>query len=646
MAVDILNAQNMRELCFQENDCRPSFAIKVPSEASSQQMIDTENRFNSKFRGHQNTGKFVTLKDSEIVPLGFSPKDLEGMNLRREMKQEIFAAYGISEAEFSTNDANLASSITGNLQFYRTIKPLLIKNAEELTNSLIPLFYPDAEDGEYFFAYDEIIPEVAKPQLTAAERVSLGIVSINEMRAEIGLSPIEGGDALRVNGQTLSNLDASSMVNTMSSLVLPAVPAPATLGLGVGIQMDPMTEEPACSDANCTCGGTKGLETVYSPNDRMVEEALRGMLWSMEYNRGGDEASRKIASTITQRGRIDIDVVRQMAVYFANMKLQVVNQGWDGGEGYPNADRITYAMYGGDAGKAWTLMVMGGIQPVGDGRELNTVIGPDEGALAAPASEHKVVPPVSYNFEMAAGDRVAERNDIWRKKIYCDHKTDTKMARKEVNALTSVVNDLYLKASTSLKVHADGTIDLGNFEDMLAAKLGEYLFPTMYRGAQDAAVRLEAMTRGKSFKNIKAAVPNLDVVPETALESLANYVISLSRQITQNETDELKAALDEGMRQGLSLDTITKNIKTAINENATFKAERIARTETARAYITGQSVTWREAGVEKVEPILAPNSCTLCADLVSKGAYPIDTRSGDRVPFHPNCRCDEVPVLE
>jgi SPP1 gp7 family putative phage head morphogenesis protein len=208
------------------------------------------------------------------------------------------------------------------------------------------------------------------------------------------------------------------------------------------------------------------------------------------------------------------------------------------------------------------------------------------------------------------------------------------------------VNDLYLKASTSLKVHADGTIDLGNFEDMLAAKLGEYLFPTMYRGAQDAAVRLEAMTRGKSFKNIKAAVPNLDVVPETALESLANYVISLSRQITQNETDELKAALDEGMRQGLSLDTITKNIKTAINENATFKAERIARTETARAYITGQSVTWREAGVEKVEPILAPNSCTLCADLVSKGAYPIDTRRGDRVPFHPNCRCDEVPVLE
>lgn len=764
MAVDILNAQNMRELCFQENNARPDFAIKVPSEASPQQMIDTENKFNSKMRGHKQAGKFIVVKDSEITPLGFSPKDLEGMNLRREMKQEIFAAYGISETEFSTNDANLASSITGNLQFYRNIKPLLIKNAEELTNSLIPLFYPDAEEGEYFFAYDEIIPEVAKPQLTAAERVSLGIMSINEMRAEIGLGPIEGGDALRVNGQTLSNLDAASMASTLTALPAPTMASEAQ-------QTPQPTPEPtkaldasmghsACLDANCGCGksietkgyaptdgmveealrglkwreeygrgGTevgvarardisnrrelsedtiyrmvsyfarhevdkqgqgwnvgedgypsagriawalwggddgrtwanniadglanaeknvKGLETLYSPNDRMVEEALRGMLWSMEYGRGGDEASRKVANVIIQRGRINIDDVRTMAVYFANMKLQVMNQGWDGGEGYPNADRITYAMYGGDAGKAWTDMVMGGIQPVG-GLPPNSYLGPDEGALAAPTAEHKdaeVLPPVSYEFPMSAEERVAERNEIWRKKIYCDHKTDTKMARKEVTALTSIVNDLYLKASNNLKVHADGTIDLGNFEDMLAVKLGEYLFPTMYRGAQDAAVRLAQMTRGKTFKNFKAAIPNLDVVPETALENLANYAIQLSRQITQNEMDELKKALDDGMRQGLSISVITQNIKTAINENATFKAERIARTETARAYVTGQSVTWREAGVEKVEPILAPNSCSLCASLVTKGAYPVDTPSSDRVPFHPSCRCDEVPVLE
>ena len=513
MAADILNAQNMRELCFQENNARPDFAIKVPSEASPQQMVDTENRFNSKMKGHRSSGKFITVKDSEIVPLGFSPKDLEGMNLRREMKQEILAAYGISESEFAMNDANLASSVSGNLQFYRNMKPLLIKNAEELTNYLVGLFYPDAEEGEYFLAYDEVLPEAAKPQLTPAEKINLGVMSINEMRAEMGLDPIEGGDRLRFNGQTLGDLDLMAGLNQLGNL------------------------------------------PVEQPAEQPAEQAAAASNIADQLD--NEEKTACTHCDDCQHKSLDLD---------------------------------------------------------------------------------EPLPPTNSDEYPSAQERVDERNNIWRKKMYCDHKTESKMARSEVVALGSMVRNLYLKFAKDFSVDASGNFDTQSFEGMMAAKLGEYLYSSLVRGNQDGQVRINRM------KN-KAAQPSLDVVPDRALEILANYSIQLARQITQNEIDELKKIIDTGMREGKSIGTITKEIKTLLNENATYKAERIARTETARAYVQGQSIAWQDAGIEKVMPILAPNSCTNCQDFVSKGAYGVDTPSTQRPPFHPSCRCDEEPVL-
>jgi hypothetical protein len=78
----------------------------------------------------------------------------------------------------------------------------------------------------------------------------------------------------------------------------------------------------------------------------------------------------------------------------------------------------------------------------------------------------------------------------------------------------------------------------------------------------------------------------------------------------------------------------------------TWKAERIARTETARAYIGGQRAGWKEAGVEKVKILLAPGACPECVAKADEYADGLDIDSDDRPPFHPNDRCDEVPILE
>jgi hypothetical protein len=509
---------------------------------------------------------------------------------------------------------------------------LLIKNAEELTNSLIPLFYPDAEDGEYFFAYDEVLPETAKPTLSPAERINLGIMSINEMRAEIGLTPIDGGDSVRINGQTLDALDAASSLAGLAGLQAPDV---ATNSIGEA---------------------SKSMQTVYSPNDPMVEEALRGMLWTMEFGRGGDDASRTIAKMIVDRKPFDTQTIRDMSVYFANMKLEMFNRGWSGGEGYPSADRITYALYGGDAGKAWCDMAMGGIQPVG-GNPLSAnsgvVIGPDEGALSAPSSEHKTCTDACCDAEICsplnpeeyphASSRVDECDYFWRKKIYCDHRTDTKIARKEVSALQQAVASIYRTLSKNFKMDASGDYSqcITEFEDTLSGKLGEYLFASLVRGNEDGQVRLSRMQK-------KAAMPSLNVVPDRALEILTKYTIELARQITQNETDALNQIIQDALRDGTNMSDTVNSIKSLLNENATYKAERIARTETARAYVQGQSIAWQDAGITKVKAILAPNSCSVCQDKVAQQADGIDinTLSSERVPFHPQCRCDETPILE
>jgi ATP-dependent protease ClpP protease subunit len=90
------------------------------------------------------------------------------------------------------------------------------------------------------------------------------------------------------------------------------------------------------------------------PTAEMAEEARRGLAWRAEYNRGGTAIGVARARDISNRVNLSPSTINRMVSYFARHEVDKEAQGFRQGEdGYPSAGRIAWALWGGDAGKAW-----------------------------------------------------------------------------------------------------------------------------------------------------------------------------------------------------------------------------------------------------------------------------------------------------
>jgi hypothetical protein len=97
----------------------------------------------------------------------------------------------------------------------------------------------------------------------------------------------------------------------------------------------------------------------YAPNDAMVAEARRGLDWRQTYGRGGTEVGVARARDIANRRNLSRTTVGRMASYFARHEVDKQGEGFSPGEpGYPSAGRIAWALWGGDAGKAWANAIL------------------------------------------------------------------------------------------------------------------------------------------------------------------------------------------------------------------------------------------------------------------------------------------------
>jgi ATP-dependent protease ClpP protease subunit len=91
------------------------------------------------------------------------------------------------------------------------------------------------------------------------------------------------------------------------------------------------------------------------PTAEMAEEARRGLAWRAEYNRGGTAIGVARARDISNRVNLSPSTINRMVSYFARHEVDKEAQGFrQGEEGYPSAGRIAWALWGGDAGKAWS----------------------------------------------------------------------------------------------------------------------------------------------------------------------------------------------------------------------------------------------------------------------------------------------------
>jgi HK97 family phage portal protein len=345
--VDQHNMSGKHNINLLSNGARPSGAIKFQpqddqgfavnlTESQRQQILsDLSNRFT----GTANAGRPMLLEGNfDFIPMGISPKDMDFLNLKHMAATDIAMCFGVPSQLVGVPDAQTYANVAeARLALYEeTIIPHLRKIESDLNEWLVPLY---GENLQFCFDIDSI-PALAERTKRIYENVTSavreGIMTRNEARERIGLSPKEGADDLFISAN-LFPLGEESTPQIENPLV------DTELDTYIDDEEDDDEEYKAISDID------------FKPTAGMAEEAQKGLNWRKEYGRGGTNIGSTRASQLVKRQNLSPDTVKRMYSFFKRHESDKQAEGFRQGEkGYPSNGRIAWALWGGDAGFSWS----------------------------------------------------------------------------------------------------------------------------------------------------------------------------------------------------------------------------------------------------------------------------------------------------
>ena len=355
--VDQHNMAGKHNINLLSNGARPSGAVVFKpqddagisvnlSESQRQQLLSD---LNNRFSGTANAGRPMLLEgDFDWKEMGLSPKDMDFLSLKHMAATDIAMCFGVPNQLVGVPDSQTYSNVAeARLALYEeTIIPHLRKLESDFNEWLVPMF---GENLEFCFDIDKI-PALAERTKRIYENVTSavreGIMTRNEAREQIGLSPIDGADDLYISATLfpLGSEAAEPPQNPVAEEELDAY-------VDEGEDEDILDDEKALSDIN----------TV--PTDGMATEAQRGLNWRKEHNRGGTAVGVARANQLINKQRLSISTVKRMYSFFSRHEVDKQGQGFkQGQEGYPSAGRIAWALWGGDAGFSWSTKVRNQIE--------------------------------------------------------------------------------------------------------------------------------------------------------------------------------------------------------------------------------------------------------------------------------------------
>ena len=365
--VDQFNMSSKHNVNLLNNGARPSGAVIFKpkddagfaanlSESQRQQLLTD---LNNRFSGAGNAGRPMLLEgDFDWKEMGLTPKDMDFHRLKNMAATDIALCFGVPSQLVGVPDAQTYANVSeARLALYEeTIIPHLRKIESDLNEWLIPLY-----DDRLSLQFDiDSIPALSERKRKTYENVTSavreGIMTRNEAREQIGLSPIDGADGLYISANLfpLTDDDVPEVENPINDEDLEEYVDEDEVDKEINFLLQ---EEKALSDIN----------TV--PTDAMATEAQRGLNWRREFKRGGTEVGVARANQLINKENLSTDTVKRMFSYFSRHEVDKQGQGFKkGSEGYPSAGRIAWALWGGDAGFGWSRKVRNQIQNELDGK--------------------------------------------------------------------------------------------------------------------------------------------------------------------------------------------------------------------------------------------------------------------------------------
>jgi len=369
--VDQFNMSSKHNVNLLQNGARPSGAVIFKpqddagfaanlSESQRQQLLTD---LNNRFSGAGNAGRPMLLEgDFDWKEMGLTPKDMDFHRLKNMAATDIALCFGVPSQLVGVPDAQTYANVSeARLALYEeTIIPHLRKIQSDLNEWLVPLY-----DDRLKLEFDiDSIPALSERKRKTYENVTSavreGIMTRNEARQQIGLSPVDGADGLYISANLFPLTDEAvpEVENPINDEDLEDYEE-EDKGMDAEIAnlLDDEVKKKAVSD----------IDTV--PTDAMATEAQRGLNWRREFKRGGTSIGVARANQLVNKENLSPDTVKRMYSYFSRHEVDKQGKGFKkGSEGYPSAGRIAWALWGGDAGFGWSRKVRNQIENELDGK--------------------------------------------------------------------------------------------------------------------------------------------------------------------------------------------------------------------------------------------------------------------------------------
>ena len=142
--------------------------------------------------------------EAKWVELRHSVRDLELLQVVDAMRHAIWRVFGVSPVELgeSTGTPRAAAEVQMDVASSHLISPILEMIQARVNAQILPRLLDEADLGKLSFGFERGAALSPTQRLATAQRSEVllrrGVVTVNEVRGELGLLPIEGGDVATV----------------------------------------------------------------------------------------------------------------------------------------------------------------------------------------------------------------------------------------------------------------------------------------------------------------------------------------------------------------------------------------------------------------------------------------------------------------
>lgn len=201
---------------FFENGANPSGVLTSEKELKESEFTRLKAQFSKKYTGIKNMHKPMLLEGGlKWQQVSLKQKDMDYIEQRKFTRDDILSIFKVPKPIVAiSDDVNRANAETAEYVFAKlTVLPRLELIFEKLNRFLMPLF-PATENLD--LVPNNPVPENAELKLKRNTQAVNKWLTINEVRAEDGYEPLDGGDILY---QPSNLLPAGVDTNTGKAIV-------------------------------------------------------------------------------------------------------------------------------------------------------------------------------------------------------------------------------------------------------------------------------------------------------------------------------------------------------------------------------------------------------------------------------------------